>query len=333
MARIFLTHTPDARANYYGTRALSGLRGLGEVVLNSSDGPLSTSELIAAARDCEIIVCDRSTPGEAELFASLPKLVSFHRGAVDIRTVDVAAASAAGVLVTNASPGFVDAVAELVLGFLVDCARGISDYVMAYRGGAQPKPVRGRQLSGACLGVIGYGVIGRRVAELGQALGMTVLVSDPYKDVTEAGVAQVSLEDLMTRADFVVCLAVATAETENLIDAKMLARMKREAYFINVARGNLVDEAALEAALQEGRIAGAAMDVGRAPDQMPSLNLAALPNVVATPHVGGLTPEAIEAQALETVEQVKTLLWGELPHNAVNPERASRLSRLGIVPQ
>ncbi len=333
MSRIFLTHDPDARANYYGARALAGLRDLGEVVFNPSDAPLSTPDLIAAAQDCEIIVCDRGTPGEAALFAALPKLVSFHRGAVDIRTVDVAAASEAGVLVTNASPGFVDAVAELVLGFMVDCARGISNYVMTYRGGAQPKAVRGRQLSGACLGVIGYGDIGQRLAKLGLALDMTVLVADPYKDVTDAGLEQVALEKLMARADFVVALAVATPETENLIDAAMLSRMKRSAYLINVARGNLVDEPALEAALKDGRIAGAAMDVGRAPDQMPSPGLAAMSKVLATPHVGGLTPEAIEAQALETVAQVKALLSGELPHNAVNPEQASRLTRLGIAPR
>jgi D-3-phosphoglycerate dehydrogenase / 2-oxoglutarate reductase len=332
MTRIFLTHESEARRNYYGARALAGLRALGEVVLNDGNAVLSTPDLITAAKDCAIIVSDRSTPGEAMLFAALPDLVSFHRCAVDIRTIDVAAASKHGVLVTNASPGFIDAVAELVLGFLVDRARHISDYAAAYHRGQQPKAIPGHQLAGATLGIIGYGAIGQRLAELGLALGMTVLVEDPYKKVTGAGLEQVSLSDLMARADFVVCLAVATAETENLIDASALASMKSDAVFINVSRGNLVDEKALEVALKDGRLAGAALDVGRSPDQMPSPDLAALPNVVATPHVGGLTPEAIEAQALETVEQVKAVLSGRIPHNAINAEAATRLERFGIEP-
>ncbi|MGI4810853.1 MAG: NAD(P)-dependent oxidoreductase, partial [Janthinobacterium lividum] len=114
--------------------------------------------------------------------------------------------------------------------------------------------------------------------------------------------------------------AVASAETESLMDASAFAQMRPDAFFINVSRGGLVDEVALEAALREGRLAGAALDVGRAPDQMPMPGLAALPNVVATPHIGGLTPPAIEAQALETVEQVRGLLRGEVPVGAVNAE-------------
>ena len=106
------------------------------------------------------------------------------------------------------------------------------------------------------------------------------------------------------------------------------ARMKRGASFINLSRGNLVDEAALEAALDEGRIAGAAMDVGRAQDQKPTLRLARRPDVIATPHTAGLTPSAVEHQAFETVEQVRALMAGRMPPNAVNPQQAARLSRL-----
>jgi D-3-phosphoglycerate dehydrogenase len=94
--------------------------------------------------------------------------------------------------------------------------------------------------------------------------------------------------------------------------------MKKDAVFVNVSRGNLVDEAALADALRSGQIAGAAMDVGRAVDQMPTPALAALPNVIATPHIGGLTPPAIAAQALDTVEQVRELARGQVPHGAVN---------------
>ena len=153
---------------------------------------------------------------------------------------------------------------------------------------------------------------------------MEVLVADPFATVNEPGIAHVSLDDLLARADFVVCLAVANEETENLIGQAALARMQPHAFFINLSRGNLVDEAALTAALRENRIAGAAMDVGRALDQMPTPELAKLPNVIATPHIGGLTPPAIESQSLETVRQVEKIIAGEAPVGAVNADRWRR---------
>jgi D-3-phosphoglycerate dehydrogenase len=134
----------------------------------------------------------------------------------------------------------------------------------------------------------------------------------------------VPLDDLLARSDYVVCLAVANEQTENLIGQAALARMQNHAFFINLSRGNLVDETALFAALRENRIAGAAMDVGRAPDQMPSPELARLPNVIATPHIGGLTPPAIESQSLETVRQVEKIIAGEVPAGAVNADRWTR---------
>ena len=326
--RILLTHTPEKRANYYGDKALAGLRELGEVRLHEGDEPLDEAHLIAAAKGCAVIVSDRATPGYARLFAEAGDLVAFVRGAVDIRTVDVEAASRAGVLVTRASPGFVAAVAELTLALMIDLARGVSDHVAAYRAGLPPQPRMGVQLAGATLGVIGYGAIGRRLARLGRALDMRVLVADPYVTAVESGVAQVALDELLAQADFVVCLAVATEETEKLMGAAQFARMKPGAYFVNVSRGDLVDEAALAEALWDGRIAGAAMDVGRAPDQMPTPALARLPNVIATPHVAGLTPQSIQHQALETVEQVRRIVRGEAPEGAVNADRATRLKRL-----
>ena len=100
--------------------------------------------------------------------------------------------------------------------------------------------------------------------------------------------------------------------------------MQPHAFFINLSRGNLVDEAALLAALRENRIAGAAMDVGRARDQMPTAELARLPNVIATPHIGGLTPPAIESQSLETVRQVEAIIGGKIPPGAVNADHWTR---------
>jgi D-3-phosphoglycerate dehydrogenase len=322
---ILLTHTPGMRANYYGPRPLQALRRLGRVKLREAETPLATADLIAAAADCDIIVSDRNTPGEAALFESSPRLLSFHRCAVDIRTVDVEAASRNGVLVTRASPGFVDSVVEWVLGTMIGLARGIERYAAAYHVGKVPEPTMGRQLAGSAIGIIGYGQIGSRLAEVANYLGMRVFVTDPYKQVPPDTGRQVALGELLHAADFVVCLAVATPETEHLVGADAFARMRPEAFFINGSRGNLVDEDALAAALRQGRIAGAALDVGREPDQMPSRRLAQYPNVIATPHIGGLTPPAIEGQAMETVEQVRAVVEGRMPHNAVNAQYATRL--------
>jgi D-3-phosphoglycerate dehydrogenase len=193
-----------------------------------------------------------------------------------------------------------------------------------YRSGRKPEVVMGRQLAGSRLGIIGYGSIGRYLAQAAKALGMEVLVADPFASVSDAGMHHISLEDLLAGSDYVVCLAVANEQTENLIGQAALAHMKPHAFFINLSRGNLVDEAALSAALREHRIAGAAIDVGRARDQMPTPELARLPNVIATPHIGGLTPPAIESQSLETVRQVEAIINGEVPIGAVNADHWTR---------
>ena len=318
--KILLTHSPEAMDLYYGPRALAGLQQLGEVVLNKSAAPLEGEGLIRAAAGCDIIVSYRQSPGPAAVFERLPELVAFTRCAIDIRNVDVAAASRAGVLVTQASAGFITSVSELVVGFLVDLSRGITRHASEYRQGRVPTAFTGRELKGSTLGVIGYGQIGREVVRVAQALGMKVLVNDPYASDAKS----VSMEKLLAESDYVVPLATATAETENLFNRERFSKMKRGAYFINVSRGNLVDEAALEAALDSGQLAGCAMDVGRAPDQMPTPRLAARADVIATPHTAGLTLPAIEHQSLETVAQVAEIVKGRAPKGAVNADHWKR---------
>lgn len=326
MLRVLLAHTPQMRRDYYGERSLSGLRAAADVRLHEGDNALDAAGLVEAAADVDIIVADRMTPGPGEIFPRLPKLRAFVRCAVDIRNIDVAAASAAGVLVTQASPGFVQAVAELALGFMVDLSRGVSRAVADYHAGKMPEVVMGRQLAGSRIGIIGYGSIGRHLAGIAKVLGMEILVADPFATIDDAAIHHVPLDDLLARADYVVCLAIANEQTENLIGPAALARMQSHAFFINLSRGNLVDEAALAAALRDRRIAGAALDVGRAPDQMPTPDIAQLPNVIATPHIGGLTPQAIEHQSLETVRQVEKIVGGEAPVGAVNAEHWKRRS-------
>jgi D-3-phosphoglycerate dehydrogenase len=321
--RILLTHSPEARALYYGERALAGLRKVGDVKVHEGAAPLDGDALIAAAADCDLIVSYRQSPGPAAVFERLPKLLAFVRCAIDIRNVDVPAASKAGVLVTQASAGFVTSVAEQVFGFLVDLSRGITHSALLYRRNEIPKARMGRELKGSTLGVIGYGAIGKEVVRIAKALGMRVLIHDPYQKVKQA-----PLDKLLAQSDYVVPLAVATAETENLINEKALRTMKRGAYLINVSRGNLVDEQALENALASGHLAGCAIDVGRAPDQMPMPRLAARPDVIATPHTAGLTVPAIEHQSMETVAQAAAIAKGRAPKGAVNAKSWTRKALL-----
>ncbi|MBS1176699.1 MAG: D-isomer specific 2-hydroxyacid dehydrogenase NAD-binding protein [Proteobacteria bacterium] len=323
---MYLTFSPSGRALYYGDKALAGLRELGELRLNEREDIPAQAELIDAAHDCQVLISDRRVTADAALFAALPQLAVLMRCAMDIRNIDVAAASAAGVLVTRASAGFGNSVAEWVLGVMIDGARGISRSVQAYRSGATPAIAMGRELRGSRVGIIGYGHIGRRLGELALALGMHVAISDPRSRPDDARIEALPLDTLLAQSDFVVCLAPAVAETENLMNAAAYARMPPGAFFVNASRGNLVDEPALLAALDTGHLVGCALDVGRAADQMPSAELAAHPKVIATPHIGGLTPPAAEHQALETVAQLAALLRGEMPAGAVNEAQATRLA-------
>jgi len=328
--RIFLTHVPDMLENYYGPRALAAMRKLGEVRVNETGKVLDARALAEAAKGCEIIVSDRQTPGPAEFFPLAPDCCAFLRVAVDIRNIDGEAASREGVLVTRATPGFMASVSEMAVGMMIDCARKITDSVIEYRNGREAEPRKGVQLHGATVGIMGYGAIARHLAPICVALGMTVLVSDPYAKVEDTRIRQVELDALLAESDFVICLVVANEQTENMMNAGNFAKMKKRAYFLNLSRGNLVDETALIAALERKQIAGAAMDVGRAFDQKPSLNLASRSDVIATPHTAGLTPDAIEHQAFDTVRQVGELLSGRIPKEAVNAPKATRLTRLGI---
>jgi len=328
MPKIFLTHPPEALANYYGDRAVAGLKALGELRLNAAGRELSTTELLEAARGCEIIVSYRQTPGTAELFRSSPDLVAFSRCAIDIRNVDVSAASAEGILVTQASAGFIASVSEWTIGAMVDLGRNLTASTLVYRTTQVPKAPMGRQLEGSSIGILGYGQIGRRLADLALALNMRVLVYDPFTKVENRAIEQRDLPQVLAESDFVVCLVVANEATENLMNAAAFAQMKPGAYFLNPSRGNLVDETALRAALDSGHLAGCALDVGRAPDQMPSPELARHPKVIATPHSAGLTLPAIEHQSLETVAQVAEIVRGRTPKGAVNADRATRLARL-----
>src|ERR1700754_3031398 len=185
------------RRNYYGDRRLNRLRATAEVILHESDETLDAAGLVRAAADADIIVADRMTEGRGEIFAQLPRLRAFVRCAVDIRNVNVDAASQAGVLVTRAGPGFVQAVAELAVGFMVDLSRGVSRTTADYQAGRTPEARMGRQLAGSSIGIIGYGSIGRYLAEVAKVLRMEVLVADPFADINDSAIRHVGLDEVL----------------------------------------------------------------------------------------------------------------------------------------
>ena len=197
--RVFVTHNPENLAAYYG-RALPELQAIEsvEVVLNPLDRDLTTPELIEHAAGCEVIVAHRATPGDAALFDASPELVAFLRTAVDISTIDVAAATDNGVLVAHADKSFVPSTAEIALALLLDLARSVSESTIDYRRGDEPPQRPGAQLRGKTAGIVGYGVIARYLADVLRAMGLTVLVTDPYNDdATADGFEQTEFDDLL----------------------------------------------------------------------------------------------------------------------------------------
>ncbi len=325
MLRVFLTHNREDLDAYYRDARLA-LEQIVEIVANPFEHDLSTPELIDAAAGCQVIVAHRSTPGEATLFEGSPSLLAFLRAAVDLSTVDVEAASRAGVAVGHAEKTFVAATAEMALALMLDVGRHVSRSTVEYRTGNAPPQRVGVQLRGSTVGIIGHGAIGSYLAEAAAHLGMAVLVTDPHVDIGPSRNRQVPLDELLAESDFVLPLAESTDETRHLIGTPELAAMKPGAILINVSRGELVDEAAVERALESGQLGGFGMDVGSAADQRPNRRLAARADVVATPHLGGLTPQAAFGQAANTVQQVEAIAARRMPERIVNSEDASRLT-------
>lgn len=334
MARpaIFLTHTADDLGLIYDQQAVDELRTLGRVILNPRDHHLSYQELLQDARGCQIIISEWGTGADCEFFAKANDLVAFIRSGVEIRNVDVEAASANGVLVVNTPGLYVTPVVELVVAFMVCLARDVINRCMMLRARTSPPSRFGTELRGKTLGLIGYGDIARHLALVAYRLGMRVLFADPYVTSDDSFAVRVGLDRLLAEADFVSLHAKWTSETEGMMGEEAFRKMKPTAFFINTARGALVDEQALFRALQEGRIAGAGLDVFGNEPEIVGNPLLTLPNVIATPHIGGMTPETMKAQAARTVEIVREILAGKIPTGAVNARavltpRISRVER------
>lgn len=237
----------------------------------------------------------------AVLEAARPTLKVIAKWGTGTDSIDKAAAADLGVPVLNSPGAFADAVAECAIGMTLMLTRHLRAIDAAIRTGGWPKP-QGVELRGATLGMIGYGAIGRRIAELGQAFGMQVVFHDPFVDGSQ------SPAEVAAAAD-VLCLACAlTPDNHHIVNADLLATMKPDALVVNVARGPLVDEAALIAALQAGTLAGAALDVFETEPLAPGNPLLTMENVVLSSHNANNGLRAVEAVHANTLANLKSVL-------------------------
>ena len=288
---------------------------------------LSPAELLEAVADAEALIVRSGTQVTAEVLAAAPELVVVGRAGVGIDNVDVAAATAAGVVVANTPTANVISAAEHTLALMLACARNVAQGHGALLAGRwEREQNQGVELHGKTLGIIGLGRIGRLVAERAAAFGMQLVGYDPFVSPDDArafGVEHISIEEIAARADFVTLHVAKTPETTGLVGRGFLAKAKPELRVVNVSRGGVIDEEALAEAVSEGRIAGAGLDVF---DQEPctSSPLFGLPGVVVTPHLGASTRDAQLRVGIEVAEQVSLALAGLPAPNALNPEAQNK---------
>lgn len=278
--------------------------------------------LRATGQEAQALVV-RLTRVTASLIEGLPKLKVIGRNGVGVDNIDLAAATSRGIAVVNTPGANAIAVAEYTLGAMLILARHFLPLHREVRQGRYQvrDTLTGRELAGKTLGLVGFGTIGQAVGELARALGMQVCFYDPYLPHPAGEVVGCrDLGELLAAADFVSLHVPLTGETRHLIGEEELQLMKPGAYLINAARGGVVDEEALYAALVSDHLGGAALDVLEAEPFPPSHPLYGLDNVVITPHIAGQTEECMARMGRSLAEDVLRVLDGQKPVNLVNPE-------------
>lgn len=312
---------------YVSSPHLERLRARGEVRVYTDRAP-DEAELLARLAPADILIPIRErTPLGAERLAALPRLRLISMTGTGVASLDVKAATARGVLVTNTPGMSVPAVAELTFGLAIALLRGLPAVDGWVRHGQWPQTL-GRELHGKTLGVIGFGEIGRRVAAIGQAFGMTVVAwsrSLTHEAARAAGVTALDLPGLVATADVISVHVRSSPETRGLVSRELIGRMKPGAVFLNTARAAIVDEDALYEGLAAGRIAGAGLDVFGQEPLPPGHRWAGLDNVVLTSHRGWTTHETLDRFMAGAVDNALAFLAGT-PRNVVNPEVLSRAS-------
>jgi len=276
-----------------------GMRMLREAGFTVEVKPeITASDLVKEAKGYDaLVVRSRTKVTRDVLQAGMPRLKIVARSGVGLDNVDTEAAKALGIQVVNSAEAPSNAVAELVLGYMLSLSRNIAKGDASMKRGEWAKSkLTGFELSGKTIGIVGFGRIGYLVGKKTKALGMLVLCYDVLIDqlmnfVNEIGAESVPLDMLLAESDFVTIHVPLIPQTRHMFDAKTLAKMKKGSYIINAARGGIIDEGALVEALRSGQLAGAALDVYEE-EPTKNLELVKMESVVCTPHIGAESKEA-----------------------------------------
>jgi glyoxylate reductase len=297
-------------------RALDRLRAGHQVEVWAQRAPPPRTELEGAVASTAGLLSTLTERIDAELIAAAPRLRAISNYAVGTDNIDVAAATARGIAVGNTPDVLTDSTADLAVALMLAVARRLAEGERAVRAGEwvkwEPEFLLGRDLHGATVGVVGFGRIGRAVARRLEGFDCTILVAG-------SGDAA-GLSRALAESDFVTLHCPLTPETRGLIGEAELRAMRPDAYLINTARGPIVETAALELALREGWIAGAALDVTDPEPLPPGDPLLAAPNLIVVPHVGSATHRTREAMAELAVSNLLAALADERMPHCVNPE-------------
>lgn len=297
-----------------------------ELKVNPHDRVLAKAEILKGVQWCDILLCLLTDPIDAEIIQANPNLKGIVNYAVGYNNIDVATATSCGIPVTNTPGVLTQTTADLAWALLFSVARRTVESDAFTRqcsfAGWAPQLFLGGDVFGKTLGIVGAGRIGTAVALRSRGFEMPVLYVDQAPNETletRLNARKVSLDELLQHADFVSLHVPLLPDTRHLIGAEQLAMMKPTAYLINTARGPVVDEAALVAALQNGSIAGAGLDVYEAePELQPGL--AQLPNVVLTPHIASASIETRTRMGMICAENAQAIAAGAQPPQIVNPQ-------------
>jgi D-3-phosphoglycerate dehydrogenase len=286
------------------------------------------AEFLDAAGDCDALLNTYAGPITAETMARMPNCKIIARYGIGVDTIDLAAATAAGIIVTNNPTYCIEEVAEHTMALLLACARKIAFYDRAVRGGswAVPpgKPIF--RMAGSTIGLVGFGNIARQVAVRAASFGMRVLFADPVVKEGQFKVPgkKVALEKLLKESDFVSVHPPLTPNTRGMINDDAFAKMKPGAFLINCSRGPVVDTAALVRALDGRKIAGCALDTVD-PEPLPDPHpLRGRDNVICTPHAAWYSEKAMVGLQEGAPNEVRRVLTGQWPVNVVNPDVRGR---------
>jgi D-3-phosphoglycerate dehydrogenase len=271
--------------------------------------------------DADAIVVRSATFVDAALMDKAPKLRAVGRAGVGVDNVALDAATKRGIVVMNTPGGNAVAVAEHTLGLMLAMARFLTRADAGMHAGKwEKKALQGTELRAKTLGIVGLGRVGVEVAHRAQAFGMKVVAFDPYVTASfaqEMNVSMIPLDDLYAQSDYITLHLGLTPQTQGMINAESIAKMKKGVKLVNCARGELLNEPDVIAALQSGQLGGAGLDVF-SQEPLEDSPLAALPNVILTPHIAGSTHEAQESVGVQIAMQVRDYLLKGVAKNAVN---------------